>query len=291
MPQRLQRGVLALLAAASLVALLVVSPGDSSRLSRAAEFALKVDASIDAMQKPEYSAADAELWVLEVSPFFSYEGLTPMGMALDPPFAEVEFVPQPDGMSHNHILGYTYCDGQVSLNARFVNPVSTWFNRDEFLGTLTHELIHNLGGGFCEGSSESLESRTQLATLEVLAAMANGGNKVALWALLTELRDIAMATVEYEALKAGDIGVYEELQALIFPGDAVEKSRFDKSMRFWEDDMDGLMGILDRYNARVFKDWQDFQFDVEIPLQGVTAVEMNDLKYVIENLDELAPPA
>lgn len=264
----------------------VLASRTKEHLTPAEAFAIKIDKALDSMEKPKIDVSLAQLYVAEITPYFGYEGISQSGQIGDEQVTVV-MDPAVDGMSHNHILGWTYCNGTVFLNARFLNPVSTWYEREEFLGTLVHEMIHNLGGAYCSLDSVQAESRTQLGMLETLAALANGGNKLALYSLLYELRDVALATAEFEALQKGDIGHYVRFEREhIFPGDAVEASRLQRSLRFWRSRMGELKGILNRYNRLVYNDWQDFKYDT-VDAFGAFTVQMNDLKYILDHLDEM----
>lgn len=256
--------------------------------SKAAQFALRVDAAIDRMEAAGVEPAkakDAALYVLEIQPFFGYEGLIDVEQDR---YIDPQFIPQLDSMSHSHILGYTYCDGTLVLNGRFLNPVSTWYNRPEFLGTLVHEMVHNIGGEYCGLDTYRTESRTQLGMLEVLSALANTGNQQALYAVLVELRDIASDTYWAELLSQGKGDEFAAFDAQINDGDPAESARLAKAERRWANDMGTLRGILKRYSQVVFDDFQDFHYEVMNPWGfGEDSIKMDDLKYLLNHLEEL----
>lgn len=246
---------------------------------------------------PQARAEDIELWITEVAPFFSYEGLDPSVGDFGHEFVNYYFELFNSGVEFNHIAGYTYCDGTVVLNARMAKPISTWYTRDYFLGVLTHEMIHNLRGAYCSMDSVEAESRTQLGMLEVLAAMANQGNLQALKALVGEMRDIASNAYEYQMLKAGKKAEFIDWYVNVMnPGDAFAKAKLLKSYRFWADDVETLQGILYRYSFLVFKDTLDFKFDAWMESDGGASpdkyvVKLDDLRYVLANLESLVASA
>lgn len=286
--RRIRRGLAALLLVGAFVVGIVSASSPPTTYSPAAAFALRIDAALDRLPEPAQPTYDdlTVYWPFEIAPYFEYEGLTDYEYGV-PPIVILE--PQLGAMEHVHIAGYTYCEDAVFLNARYINPVSVWNERTEVLATLVHEMVHTVGGDFCSFDSVTAESRTQLGTLEVLAAMANHGNEYAFYALLDELRDIAMSTAELEYIEAGDIAGFRALYQEVYP-EAARLARIDKSLRFWANDMETLKGILDRYSKVVFDDFQDGEFLAYLPgyRQGATTIPMDDLVYVLSNLDELS---
>lgn len=259
---------------------------NSSGLSDAERAALRFDAALDRLERPEdINSADAQVLAIEIAPYFEYEGLTGWSTSIP----EVVYEPQLEAMGHNHLLGYTFCEDEVYLNARYVNWTSAWYNRPDFFSTLVHEMIHTLGGDFCTYDSAWTESRTQLATLEVMAAMANHGNAMALYALLDELRAVAMGTALAEAIEADDLDRYRWLHSEVYDGDPIQRAKFEKSMRFWSPRLTELRALLAKYDVAVFADFQDFRFQAEIPggLPGRDVILMDDLQYLVDNLDDM----
>jgi len=266
------------------------SPPDSPLALKAKALAVKMDRILDQMEEPEFVALDLQgAWEFEILPYLEYEGLT---QAVNAPV--VLFEPQP-GTSHRHIAGWTYCKDSVVLNIRFINWTSPWYDDPSALMTAIHEIVHAQGGDFCSFISEVAESRTQLGTLEVAAALANDGNPVALYALLDELRGIAADTVLADYLSRNDLDGFREWRKTIFPG-AAREAKFEKSMRFWSYQMSDLKGILDRYSVSVFRDFQDGQFKVDLPetqLKNVgdgfdDIVLLDDLMWVIDHAEDMA---
>lgn len=237
------------LSVAFLFPALADAPASAPLETPAAQLALKLDALLDKIEEPKIEVTNALLvaWTLEALPYFEYEGVT--GMAIRPD--NVQFVHYPTAMENFHVLGRAYCNpaggGPVEINARAANPASPWHGRPFILATLVHELIHVQGGGFCDGSSAELESTTQLVTLEVLAAMANHGNALALYTVLDELRDMALAAAHYEAMASGDNDRYRALERKVY-STPQEQARLAKSARRWELDQATLKEILYKYS-------------------------------------------
>lgn len=287
------RGLLTVLAGLTLAAAIVLAPINASLQTTDAErLAFRIDAVLDQYEAPQEFFPESldPYWVFEVAPFFQYEGLTTA--EYEPP--AVIFEPQRGGADHNHLLGYTYCGNEVFINIRVINPMSAWYGWERNpLATLVHEMVHTLGGDFCSLDSATAESATQTAALETLAALANGGNRVALYSLLQELKDMAMGVVLAEALKNDDLDGYREFRSRIDPS-ALQEARFEKSMRFWRNDMPLLMEILDKYSAKVFANVQAGELVADIPSAGGIGdgsrdhVPLDDLSYVLANMEEMA---
>jgi hypothetical protein len=278
---------LAAVVAAMVVGTAVFTEGTPS-YTAAERMALRVDAVLDGMTEPEFNAEDiSPYWQYEIAPFFEYEGFT--NGEFSPP--EVVWEPQISGIEHNHLLGYTYCEDEVFLNIRAINPISSWYGwARNPIATLTHEMIHTLGGDFCNPwDSETTESTTQTATLETLAAIANGGNEAAFYSLMLELRDTAMDVVLSDALARDDLDSYREFLGQVIPG-AKESARFEKSMRHWAGDMLTLQSILDKYSVLVFNNAQAGVVVVDLPGGDWerSTVALDDLTYILTNMVDMA---
>lgn len=279
------------------------------------DFVLYLDELIDRLPAEEpmsVSDADIVLWELEILPYFGYEGLVNFPVV---PSA-VTLTPYLDPMQHNHILGRAYCqapsstveaENRIEMNARTANPHSAWFGAgDRFLPTLVHELIHIQG--VC-GSGAHSETATQVATYEVLAAMVNHGNMAALRPLLEELRDIALAAMQLDALEAGDeaFAEFTDFQSEVM-GSAEADARFQKSMRFWSQSVSHrsqLRYILRAYNAEVFDhivhafgnngrtaelylpQYLEAESRIDLDYDGTRTFEIDDLIYFINNAEEI----
>jgi hypothetical protein len=139
---------------------------------------------------------DLRRWVGEILPWFQTEGVVARVVV---PKAVVTDTFTRDGFANNHLLAAGSCwFDSVVVNSRVFNPTSSWYRRPDFLATLVHELAHVQG--ICIGTDATqVEASAQMAALEVMAAMANDGNKPMARALVFELRQIALDALEYEA--------------------------------------------------------------------------------------------
>lgn len=224
-------GALVLVPALLISAFLAVSVHKAEEpLSRYEALALRMDEALDSLPVRKIEPS-LDLWMYEIAPYFYYEGLIS-----EPKYpAALEFSLFPNEANF-HVLGRAACSeaggGPIQINARGVNHLSRWNMEAWLLPTLIHEMIHVQGGGFCSGLSQDLESTTQMGTLEVLAAMANHGNMDAAYALIDELRDMAMSAAYYEALRDGETDRYMRLRDRVY-SEASEKARAEKSRRHW----------------------------------------------------------
>ena len=243
--------------------------------------ARKVDKILDREQaKEKLTITQEDLqnhWPQEIAPYFEYEMLT-NGEAKPP---VVKFFSETDAFRNFHVMGYTFTfdeDGDVFLNGRFGNPVSPKFEGISILATLIHETAHIQKGDFMAG--EDAEKNAQLATLEVLAAMSNAGNKYARQALLDELRDIYTGVALHKAIKSGDLKSYEKL---VFD---LTGKKSGRQIRQWQNrGLKKLVQILEAYDVSVYEDMQDYQFIAKAEGDKSPRVFlMDDLKEFIENL-------
>lgn len=200
------------------------------------------------------SDEDLENWTLEVVPFFAYEGVTSddaTGGFGGPVYPAMTFEYYQEALLHNHVLGRALVFGdEISLNARHTNPVSSWYGRTDALATLIHELAHAQGVKFpAPHSNIDHEASAQLVMLEVLSALVNNGNELALAPLLEELYYMNLSAARYVAIRDG----YEErfLADRASFHDAFEMANFEKSDRFWArraGEGTNLSYILEVYN-------------------------------------------
>ncbi len=236
------------------IALAYIAARHSDSNPTAEDMARKVDRALDREKLVEITEYDlVNRWPLEIAPFFEYEMLT-NGEAKAP---KVEMFQAPGCMQYFHVMGFTFTfddSGKVFLNGRFGNDVSPKKNSIAALTTLVHETAHIQKGDF--SMDEDAEKNAQLATLEVLAAMANSGNKAARQALLDELRDIYTGVACLKAIKSGDFDTYYRFMRSLFGDD-----RGERSIRKWKQrGLGKLEEILTKYSVTVYDDMQDFQF-------------------------------
>lgn len=223
-----------------------------------------------------FESNDAALTQLaiEIVPYFEYEDIVSQAR-----YPKVVLWAPMAGFAHNHVLGQANCRptwGQptaVIMNYRYVSPFSYWNDERFPYSAIVHELAHIQG--LC-GPYWDTESATQVAAIEVMAAMANSGDRLATRALVEELTRLAMdyAWSETYTVKLrgepvqhidrilpalptlqGSI-TWERDPALVAQLDAVRRelrpgvqaqSRLDKSMRFWEQRQAQLFSIVVRY--------------------------------------------
>lgn len=201
-------------------------------------------------------------WEVEILPFYAHAGIVD---SVTPP-AAIRFFFQPYGSADDvdmltfHILGLSECGqiegfaddgtaikGPIWLNGRFINPVSPWYQDASYLPTLVHELGHSMG--ICDGPSDYIESSTQVATIAVLAAMANAGLDGAILGLLDEYRSITQGALLSDALRTNHLAEYESFWASVHPS-ARDRAQHAFSSRFWYGNkarLTELKGIVSRY--------------------------------------------
>jgi len=157
---------------------------------------------------------------------------------------------------------YSEAFSTVSLNERFIQPA---WGGQSYLSVLIHEIVH--AQGYFVGESPQLESQTEIAATEVLAALANLGYPGARAESLDGLRRDALAMAYYIArfegnphhttygptdipsvLTDGDTGLlaaWTDARAAIFT--PTEIARSDKRIRWWEERAEEYVGVLARY--------------------------------------------
>lgn len=281
-------------------------------VSEAVAAARRFDALYDthyAEHKYEPGTMELQLLIMEVAPYFQYEGIT--NNVYLPETAAFE--PQLDGRAHNHIGGYVICRANpkqrpLRLNFRIVNPLSAKYGVSWYYSTVVHELGHVQGICNSQGTMlgrEEAETETELAMLEVMAAMVNHGNVDFVPALLSELSNMAWGTAAALVWEQdGSLDRYLELR--LEGEDALVEARIRKALRYWAGDMATLSYIFDAYSKgpwdRVLTAMNGEEIVVEkfpIAKYGVCSGygqcdpdadfywEMDDLKYFLENIDAI----
>lgn len=286
---------------------------------QASQQVLRFDAAYDALSKESMPSITTQVqldaWVTEIVPFFEYEQIDQEGMTIYP--SSVSFENYINGTQHNHVLGQTNClDSAITLNARFTNPISSWYGRVDAVGTLVHELAHAQGICFANDTFDA-EVSAQLVTLEILSALVNKGNRAALPALVNELRDMSIASAKYAARAEGREDEFAALMKRVAP-DAFDQAIAAKSDRFWQADPERLSYILEAYNFTPMREvYQALATDqaisgVQLPINDqcsymnnpaypfpgyadgeqeadceMKPLVVDDLAYVVANLDAL----
>lgn len=209
------------------------------------DLAFRLDRVYDLLPewKPETTRKDFENWVRELAPMFEYNGI--VDHAIIP--SAMEFTDFTDGQKHNHVLGQSNCADLIRINARVTNPHSSWYQSEDFPFTVAHELAHVQQQESCvSSSSEKIESSAQVAALEVMCSLANGGNTEAIRAVIGELRDMAMTTAYGWAIERNDLPRFIALRNRMSPG-ALSEARFYRAMRRWEKRPMELKSLIAKY--------------------------------------------
>ncbi|MFQ5561254.1 MAG: hypothetical protein ACE5FU_11815 [Nitrospinota bacterium] len=227
---------------------------------------------------------------MEVIPQFGVEGFVER---LRYP-KEVGLYNYRDADLHNHVLGQSNCNDYVIATYRFLNPYSDIYGDTGWVATLTHELAHIQQAGACfRPSRENVEQSAQIMTLEVLAGMVNGGYDKMLSPLVNELAGMAAGAALSTALREDKMDEYKRLRKSLAKDDATSFARFNKAMRYWEDDMPRLKKILSNYSerplARVIYAIRENDNEIENlairPRQDKKPFLLDDLDYFLTNAE------
>lgn len=154
------------------------------------------------------------------------------------------------------VAGSAHCDdpeaAMVILNERVFQD-SRWNDEADALHTLVHELFHVQGGVFCSGTSESLESNTEAAAMEVMAAMCNWGDELACKAFWGGIESFARRSLWVQAHSAHADWLFN-LWSNVYLRDADEERGARKTDRFWADSIGERYVIAYKYG---FLPWRD----------------------------------
>lgn len=229
-----------------------------------------------------------QMWTVEIAPYFAYEGITDVEMY--PTLIDwTNFT----GDRNFHVLGSARCPGgAVGINIRYVNPMSPWYDNNP-LATLVHELGHT--AGICSPLDPSGEPATQMATLEVLAAMASQDNAYALPAFLDELTSFVMDYAMYLAMAEGRMGDYLAAYERMVAGDPIRMAGLDKSLRHWQGHEKELLDILERYGAVPYQLLRSAMLspvnlspELRPVPNGMHRIAMDDTQYLLMHLRGMA---
>lgn len=230
----------------------------SLSFKEAAGLALFFDKVYDMMPTEEIKTSinfqEMVSWTIEVLPQFEYEGAVDRAMV---PY-DLGFQTFIDAMSHNHTAGRSNCDEFVT-NYRFTNPNSSWYQDPYWIPTVIHELVHiQQQPKICSTADrENVENTAQIVTLEVMSGLINAHGKKnkeikkqLTFALIDELRGLAMGSAWGIALRENRPNEYEKLRDRLSDKDPEIKARFERSKRQWEDKQVQLRWIMETYNER-----------------------------------------
>lgn len=232
---------------------------------------------------------DLELLAQEIVQYYAYEGISDR-CYLPPVTLHVYKKDQAFHVLGSCTMGFRPF---VYLNARYANPWSPrWYTRADLLAVMVHEIGHAQGiASLAQGNWT--EPATQLATVEVLAAMVRDRNVYALVPLLRELQKYAEYYAMEIALREGRM---EEYRAHIgrVANNRYEIASFERAMTHWSSRMEQLHDILTRYGR-----WPWIFLNAALQADGYLTrpfacvpndtgrIKMDDLAYVLEDLPAL----
>lgn len=234
----------------------------------------------------------------EIIPFFYYDGIIE-GQPQMPKLLWLYY--EEDG--NFHVAGrYSAWYNVATLNVRMVNPYSSWYRRPSSYATLAHELAHSQGIVLIVTDEKTgrpklhkdTETATQLATLEVLAALARDK---APWAFPVFVRQLQGYVDDFAFSCALQEDRMDEYRAYVrrIASSSFGEARFERAMAHWEDDMDTLKGILKDYGERPYRLLVDAlsrgshltkQLD-PVPNRW-HRIEMDDTAWIVDNLYRMA---
>lgn len=228
-----------------------------------------------------------EEWIDEIVPQFAAMTDKPV---LPTDFKFENFT---DPFKYGHVLGYSTCGDEMRVNARMDNPLSTWYESEYFWGTITHETAHEeQGETLCRvGLGEQVESSAQVAMLEVTAALAISGNKIAIHSFVTELFDIATSAAWAMAIEHPEKYAqgYKWLRNQI-DDTPLKRARTAKTEEAWAGDEFKLMQILVPYNLyplQAINDARNSDGVVKNQIMPHTEYSIWDTLYLIDHLEEI----
>lgn len=232
------------------------------------------------------SMKDVQDWMKEIVPFFEYENVdedTEIGMPGGLVYPKVSFESYQDGLKANHLLGTTSLFSyDITLTARYANPVSPWYGREDSIFTLMHELAH--AQGIFYGQDLDAEASAQLVSLEVCAAMINGGQKKLVASIVEELQSMTVNTVRYLMERDGVTEQWLDFRNDLFT-DPFDRAVRDKSDRFWLNDLKRRSEIFYSYNYvpmnEVYKALKTNNeiVGVKLPINWLAATYMDAVYY------------
>lgn len=291
----------------------------------AVEICLKADVLADSIQElypPQFrTLLDAQMFVYEVGPYAVYERILP---------AEYDFnadssgprtmVPSTANLSKVeatfyggdrsfHLLGTAQCytpnggfsDAAFNVNIRYFNPASPLYNRPDSLNkVLVHELVHMQG--VCTnddygGLNADVETATQIATLEILAAMTSHSNVYGLLPFIREIQGYAADVVYLWALENDNMDFYKENVLQHTMSSSFKMAGFEKSLAHWQESFSQefrLIEILKRYGVKPYEYILEALNHPRLETRKMPypnnqkTIVLDDTAYVLDNLVQLA---
>ena len=254
------------------------------------------------------------LFMIEVAPYAVYERILPAEYRSEEykmTMPSTEILPQIEMKRYGgdrtfHLMGQAACldleDPKLNINLRYFNPTSPLYDKAASQkSVLIHEIMHMQG--ICTDSSKGdefnkdVETATQLATVETLAAMTRHKNKHALLPFLREVQGYAADLVLMEALEDDfNLESYEEKIVDPTANDVFRKAGWAKSMDHWMESYDlqfRLKEIVRDYGYKPYlymiealndEDYETRKLPFPNP-RGKMA--MNDTAYCLEHIDDL----
>lgn len=285
----------------------------------ATEIALLADALADSIEDlyPESlrNIEEAQGFLFEIMAYSVYERILPETSRYDIGGGEWERRPTHEvmplvemrhywGDSTFHLMGTASCWDPtipIDINVRFFNPASPLYSKSaRQISVLIHETMHMEGVCPQENKGDeynvNVESATQVATLEVLAAMTRHRNKYGLLPFLREIQGFAADLVLYQALENDDLDTYRREILIPTANDAYRLAAFEKSMDHWMESYAltfRLKDIINRYGYKpylyIIEALKDDDYEtVKLPFPNPTGtIRLNDTAYVLDNIEAL----
>jgi hypothetical protein len=284
----------------------------------ATEIAILADSLADRIEDlypdPPRTIIEAQGFIFEIAAYTVYERILPEETRYDiggekMTMPTYEIIPKVVarhyfGDSTFHLMGTAPCydsSNPFDINVRFYNPVSPLYNRGaRQISVLIHETMHMEGicPDFTQGDeyATDVESATQVATLEVLAAMVRHRNVYGLLPFLREIQDYASDLVLYWAIDNDGLDIYKTELLDVTANDAYSHAGFAKSMDHWLESYSltfKLKGIITNYGLKPYLIIIDALKDDDLETEKLPfpnrrgRIRLNDIAYVLDNIEAL----
>lgn len=284
----------------------------------AAEIAILADSLADRIEdlypEPPRSIQEAQGFIYEIAAYTVYERILPEttrynigGEWITMPTYEVIPQVQPKhyfGDNTFHLMGTAPCwdsSNPFDINVRFYNPVSPLYNKgDRQISVLIHEMLHM--EGICTDVAQgdeyatNVEAATQIATLEILAAMTRHRNVYGLLPFLRSIQNYASNMVLFWALENDELDRYKTEILDVTANDIYRHASFAKSMDHWLESYAltfKLKGILSNYGLKpylyIIEALKDDDLETtRLPFPNKRGrIRLNDIAWVLDNTEAL----